>query len=370
MRRMRTQRSLGLGAAAVVALVLVVTGCTAGVPSSGGGAPNPAPSIGPGGGLVGGAGFAEGAGLLWGSDAELAQRLDGIAATGAEYIRVDIDWSVAQPGPASWNWGPIDRVVRASRDRGLRVLGLITYTPTWARPAGTPDKNPPTNPGDFANFAAAAAARYAPLGVREWEIWNEPNSRWFWSPAPNPTAYTNLLIRANAAIKSIDPGATVMTGGFSPAPDSPDGSMIAPVTFLNRVYAAGGGGHFDAVAHHPYNFPYMPLKPEPNYNWNAFGGVTPKLYETMVAHGDGAKKIWGTEMGAPTVQGMTPEYVAAYVTEAFSAWRSWPFTGPLFWYSFRDGGTNPTDPEHNFGLVKTNGAPKEPALSAFERAAN
>ncbi|MGH9048254.1 MAG: cellulase family glycosylhydrolase [Acidimicrobiia bacterium] len=353
------------------ALVLAISAC-AGVPggTTGGAKPEPVPTLGPGGGLAGGAGFAEGAGLLWGSEAELAQRLDGIAATGAEYVRVDVDWSVAQPGPTSWNWGPTDRVVRAARARGLRVLGLITYTPAWARPPGTPDKNPPSNPADFANFAAAAAARYTPLGVREWEIWNEPNSRWFWSPAPNPAAYTDLLIRANAAIKSVDAGATVMTGGLSPAPDSPDGSMIAPVTFLNRVYAAGGGGHFDAVAHHPYNYPYMPLKPEPNYNWNAFGGVTPKLYETMVANGDGAKKIWGTEMGAPTVQGMTTEYVAAYVTEAFNAWRSWSFTGPLFWYSYRDGGTNPSDPEHNFGLVKTNGVAKEPALTAFEAAAN
>lgn len=351
-----------------LALVLAIGACS-GVPTSGGGVPPaPAPAPAPGGGLDGGAGFAEGAGLLWGSSAELAQRLDGIAATGATYVRVDVDWSVAQPGPSTWNWGPIDRVVQAIRTRGLHVLGLITYTPTWARPPGTSDKNPPTNPEDFADFAAAAVSRYAPLGVREWEIWNEPNSRWFWSPKPNPVAYTDLLIRANSAIKRVDPGATVITGGFSPAPDAADGSMVSPVTFLQGMYAAGARGHFDAVGHHPYNYPNMPLKPEPFYNWNAFGGVTPRLHETMVANGDAGKKIWGTEMGAPTVEGMTPEYVAAYLREAFQAWRSWSFTGPLFWFSYRDGGTDASNPEHNFGLVSSDGTPKQPALSAYQSA--
>jgi hypothetical protein len=355
----------------LAALAIVVAGC-GGVPGGATGADPgklaPGPVLGSGGGLVGGAGFAEGSPLLWDSDAALAARLDGIAASGAEYVRVDVDWSVAQPGPTNWNWGPIDRVVSAIRSRGLKVLGLITYTPTWARPPGTPDKNPPNDPADFANFSRAAVQRYQPQGVRDWEIWNEPNSHWFWSPKPDVARYTTLLKQAYAAIKAVDPAATVITGGLSPAPDAPDGSMIAPVTFLQRVYSAGGAGSFDAVGHHPYNYPYMPLKPEAEYNWNAFGGVTPMLHQTMVDHGDGNKKIWGTEMGAPTVNGSTPAYVAAYVTEAFDAWQSWSYTGPLFWYSYRDGWQEPGEIEANFGLVTADGTPKEPALSAYKAA--
>jgi hypothetical protein len=315
--------------------------------------------------IAGRAGFAEGYTLLWGSDTELNQRLDGIAATGATWLRVDFDWSVAQPSASSWNWGPIDRVVNAARARGLRVLALLTYTPVWARPPGTSDKNPPTNVADFATFARAAVQRYQPKGVAHWEIWNEPNSKWFWSPKPSPSAYTALLRSASTAIKGVDPGATVITGGLSPAPDAADGTMVAPLTFLQGIYAAGGRASFDAVAHHPYNYPYMPMRSESYYNWNAFAGVTPALHDTMVANGDGAKKIWGTEMGAPTVDGSTPEYVAAYVTEAYTAWSQWSYTGPLFWYSYRDAGTDPADIESNFGLVTQTFAPKEPALQAF-----
>jgi hypothetical protein len=354
-----------------VGLALLVGAC--GPFGSPGGGDGTAPPIVPtnGGGLAGGAGFCEGYTILWGSDAELAQRLDGIAATGAEYLRLDFDWGVAQPsGPSSWNWGPIDRVVNAAHARGLTILGLLTYTPAWARPAGTTDKYPPNNPNDFANFARAAVQRYAPSGVHDWEIWNEPNIAGFWSPRPDPARYATLLMAAYSAIKAVDPSATVLTGGTSPAPDAADGSAVAPVTFLRSVYDAGAGDSFDAVAHHPYNFPYMPLTPEANYNHNAFGGVTPMLYQTMVDHGDGDKKIWGTEMGAPTVSGMTPEYVAEYVRQAFDAWRAWSFTGPLFWYSYKDGWVDPNDREANFGLVRTDFSPKNPALDAFKDAIN
>jgi hypothetical protein len=355
-----------------LAVVLTVGACS-GVPTgSGSVAPKPVPAPahppapGPGGGLVGGAGFAEGSSLLGRTDDELARELDGIVATGAAYLRVDFYWAGLEPSKGAFHWAETDRIVHAARARGLRVLALLAYTPAWARPSGTTDKHPPTRPADYADFARAMVEHYRPLGVSDWEIWNEPNLWLFWEPRPDPAAYSRLLAAAHDAIKSVDPAATVITGGLSPAPN--DYQTMAPVTFLEGVYAAGGMGKFDAVGHHPSNYPYMPLRYEPNYNDNAFGGVTPKLHETMVTNGDGHKKIWGTEMGAPTVHGMTPEYVAAYVTEAYQAWKSWPFTGPLLWYSYRDAWTHPTDPEANFGLVKANGETKEPALSAYRSA--
>jgi polysaccharide biosynthesis protein PslG len=205
--------------------------------------------------------------------------------------------------------------------------------------------------------------RYAPRGVHHWEIWNEPNMAGFWKPRPDPSAYAALLAAAYPAIKSADRDATVVSGGLSPAPDAADAGAIAPVTFLEGVYAAGGGGKFDVLGHHPSNYPRMPLTPEPDdYNRNAFGGVTPVLHQTMEEHGDGRKKIWATEMGAPTpFDGMTPEYLAAYIREAYAAWGSWSFTGPLIWYAYRDAGTNPDDIEDHFGVTYADLTPKQPA---------
>jgi polysaccharide biosynthesis protein PslG len=208
--------------------------------------------------------------------------------------------------------------------------------------------------------------RYAPRGLHDWEIWNEPNVAQSWKPRPSASAYAALLTAAYPAIKSADANATVVTGGLSPAPDSDDEDDIAPVKFLEGVYAAGGGGKFDAVGHHPSNYPHMPLKSESNYNSNAFAGVTPVLHQTMEEHGDGAKKIWGTEMGAPTpYDGMTVNYLAAYIREAYTAWAEWSFTGPLIWYAYRDAGAARSDIEDHFGVTYANLKPKEPALSTI-----
>jgi len=317
-----------------------------------------------GGGLGGRAGFAEGFGLLYRSDEALARELDGIAATGARWLRVDVPWSVIEEKRGRYAWDRVDEVIAAARDRGLKILGVLAYTPEWARPAGTTDKHPPKRPSRFAEFAQDAVRRYAKRGVHAWEIWNEPNVSLFWEPLPNPERFAAMLNAVTPAIREADRTATVVTGGLSPASNLADGNQIAPVSFLERVYAAGAGGSFDAVGHHPSNYPYMPLKEQANFNDNAFAGVTPRLYKVMVANGDAAKKIWGTEIAAPTDRKSTPSYVARYLTEAYKTWDAWSFTGPLLWYSYLDGGESRSFLDHT-GLVKPDFEPKQPALDAF-----
>ena len=142
-------------------------------------------------------GFANGVMPLQDNDADLARDLDGMAATGAHWFRIDFYWPTIQDGgPQSWDWSTTDRVVKAAIDRGLDILAMPAYSPTWARPPGTSDHHPPLDPDAYARFVYAAVQRYAPLGVHTWEIWNEPNTSAFWPPKPDPAAYTQLLRRA------------------------------------------------------------------------------------------------------------------------------------------------------------------------------
>jgi hypothetical protein len=313
------------------------------------------------------AGLSPGFGIAALPQAQLDATFDAMAATDARWLRIDFDWSVIQKrGPQSFDWSRTDRLVAAARARDLSVDALMAYTPDWARPAGTPDKNPPIDPDDFARFVSAAAQRYGPQGVTTWEIWNEPNVSTFWSPRPNPQTYTTLLVRASAAIKAVQPGATILTGGLSPAADAANGRQISARTFLSDVYAAGGGHAFDALALHPYSFPNLPTFPA---DYNTFL-ATPALRQLMVDHGDAAKKIWGTEIGAPTAGGggsVTEAVQAQIVTQAFQQWTAWPYTGPLIWFAYEDAGANAFDRDDHFGLVDSNGRAK-PALAAFDTA--
>lgn len=137
-----------------------VTSAASGVVTASAPAPAPAPT------QNSRFGFSTGGGIQNLSSTDLARYLDGAKAAHTGWIRFDINWEAIQSGgPASYNWAPYDNVVQATTSRGMKVLAMIGYTPSWARPGGTTGKTPPTNLADFANFARTAVARYAPMGV-------------------------------------------------------------------------------------------------------------------------------------------------------------------------------------------------------------
>jgi polysaccharide biosynthesis protein PslG len=298
--------------------------------------------------------------------ATLARDLDLVQATGSRWVRVDINWSQIQAkGPSSYEWGAVDRVVEGATARGMKVLGIIVYSPAWHRPAHTDGPDPAT----YAGFAAKAAAHYSALGVDAYEVWNEPNIG-FWTPKPDPAAYAQLLRAAYPAIKAADPEATVLAGATAPA--STGATNIAPVEFLRRVYASGGGGYFDAVSHHPYAWPANPGEAQPWSSWYQVYGTNPSLRSVMIDNGDAAKRIWGTEFGAPTggPQGshVSEAQQAQMVTRAYELWSSYEWAGPLFTYEGRDLGTSNSTRENFFGLAHHDFTPK-PAFEAYRAAA-
>ena len=325
------------------------------------------------------AGLSAGPGILWESDADQTRDLDAIAASGAKWINLDIDWNHIQyDGPSTWRWNAAtDRVVLNARARGLNIIGTAAYSPPWARAADCPPGELhclPANPDDYGRFVGAAAQRYgsqSPIerlrgSVMTWQIWNEPNHREFSLPRPDPDRYTAMLKAAYVAAKAADPNTTVITGGTAPAPDAADGTEYSPETWLRGLYARGAHGYFDAVGHHPYMFPTNPLDA---HWWNAFT-QTQFLYDQMVANGDGNKKVWGTEMGAPT--GTDPEALSEaqqsqWVHDYFQGWNTTfrAFTGPLVWFQLRDSGTNIADRWQNLGLERSDRSLK-PGYAAYQ----
>ena len=308
-------------------------------------------------------GFSNG-GLMWKSSADQGARMDQMKAMGAKWIRSDLRWDMVQSGgPTSYNWTSHDNIVNNAKARGMRVLFVIAYTPTWARPANCTgaDKCAPANPQDYANFASAAATHYGPMGVHDYEIWNEPNIPQFWAPAPNVAQYTSILKPAYSAIHAADAAANVLTGGTSPAATS--GSHISPTDFLSGIYANGGKGYFDNVAHHPYC--YYPGFNCPNQyaDWSAWSQMqdTPvNLRGIMTANGDSGKQIWATEFGAPTKgnNSITEAAQAQMVTDAYQKFSTYSWAGPLFWYTDKDNCTDTTDRECWFGLIRGDGTHK------------
>lgn len=310
-------------------------------------------------------GFSPGASIFGNDDDVLRREMRAMAAAGARWVRLDLDWSHIGRVPGRLDWCSTDRGMVAARAAGLDVIGLATYTPEWARPAGSTDKHPPLDVSHYGAFVEAAVARYRPIGVRVFELWNEPNISHFWQPRVDPAAYSRLLQAGSAAARRAAADVVVLPAGTAPASDDKDGRSLSAVTFLEGIYAAGGGPAFDAVATHPYTYPQGPLE-----SGTTFARLD-RLRAVMEAHGDGAKKIWLTEMGAPTgdaPRAVSEEAQADAVTAVLRRAPTLAWIGPIIWYSYRDSGIDPEDTEANFGLVRRDFDPKR-ALQAFIDAA-
>lgn len=313
------------------------------------------------------------------SPSELNQSLDEIKSLGVGWVRYDIEWSNVEQSPGQYNWAPYDREVQAVEAHGLQSLVIIDYTPSWARrnDCSSSKMCAPADPNNYASFAATVANRYTPYGVKYWEIWNEPNNCNFYLPAANPGEYTAMLKLTYARIKQVNASATVLTGGTAPA-DTSNGN-VSPIDFINGIYATGGRGSFDAIAVHPYTWPYSPAWTNPNGAW----GQMTTIRNIMVNNGDGNKKVWITEYGAPTggpggiaTSGFsTAEGHADHVTEALQARivsdsigieskLSW--IGPYFWYAYKDAGTTNDSVENFFGLLRADGTQKT-AYAVFKQ---
>ncbi|MBF4192795.1 family 1 glycosylhydrolase [Mycolicibacterium phlei] len=300
-----------------------------------------------------GYGFSVGAPMTWMSWDEAEGELDVMARTGASWLRVFIDWSRVEPMPGAYNWGYVDHWINGALDRGIRVLGLIGYSPDWARAPGVYFTGPPTDPEVFASFVKTVVKRFGDR-VSNWEIWNEPNLPLFWGYlGDRAEGYTELLKAAYPAVKEVQPHSTVIAGGLSPA-FAPD----APPTFVAEMYERGAKGYFDAMAMHPYVFPHG-LQADTLNGWSD----VERVRALMVANGDGDKKIWMTEMGAPTsapsAEGVSEQEQAKQIVDGLRKAAQTPYSGPAFIFCIRDtDSADRDDREANFGIVKTDWTPK------------
>lgn len=295
---------------------------------------------------------------------EVGVALDTMQSMGVTQFRMFIPWRAVEPTQGAYNWADVDKVIDAAEERGMAVLGAVTSTPTWASDIQDSAYGAPRDPADFGSFMGELASRYGagegdPESARisAYEIWNEPQSFVFWSPRPDPAAYTELLKAGYTAIKEVDPTGTVV-GGVVTAGLTWGDINIDPVEFVQTMYENGAAGYFDALSYHPYN-----------YDWkfgdgagNAISAVgqLEAMQALMEQYGDGEKDVWTSEYGLPTSY-VSEAQQAEFIDDFMDTWSEHDGTGPMFIYSLVDRNSASTDVEDTWGLFRDDYTPKQAA---------
>jgi len=285
--------------------------------------------------------------------------INAIKALGFNWTKQQIRWEFFEPSKGQIQWGEIDRLVDSCEAAGINLMLSVVTAPKWARPAGTDFSvsGPPANPQDYADFVGALAARYRGR-VEAYEIWNEQNLWYEWGNEPLDAArYVQLLKAAYQAIKAQDPNAIVVSGALTPAGSVP-GKAIDDIVYLEQMYQAGLKNWCDAVGAHPsgYNVPpdadwrtwsdptatFRGPSDNHHHSW-VFRGTMEGYRNVMLKYGDGAKKIWPTEWGWASVDGLgvppapgyeyaadnTAQEQAEWTVRAFQMGKSWGWVGPM-----------------------------------------
>ena len=275
--------------------------------------------------------------------------MDSAREAGVQWSREEFHWDQIEPERGLQDEAMLARYdagVDGLRARGIRILGLLAYRTPWSSGATAPDNDEERQ--DYANFAAAMAARYRGR-VDHWELWNEPNIERFWPPEPDAVSYAALAAAASTAIRGANPDAKVFIGAVS-------GTDYA---FIDQIVDVSGPDVMDGISFHPYSgdTPWDRSDELSDLNRLRYGLEQRGL----------DLPLWVTEIGFPSCDagnGVEEHTQAALLVRAYLSLYSQGVEN-VFLYDFVDDGTDPDETEMHFGLLLQYLQPK-PSWTAFQ----
>jgi hypothetical protein len=265
-----------------------------------------------------------------------------------------------EPAPGIYKFAPYDAIYAADLARGIEPLFTFAFAPQWANGSVCPDSDggchaPPTPDHfvDAARTAAVLAARYPEAaGI---EIWNEPNTSYFWRPAPDARAYAALLAACHAAIKAVNPRMPVVGGSMASGIGGSPGK-VSGTAFLAAMYANGAAAAMDAISVHTY--------PDPTAD-SAVSWVE-SVRDIRDSAGDGTTPIWVTEVGVTSTgpNAVTEGVQATMLTALDRGLRTLPGVEMVLFHTLFEPPRRTNDPQTGYGLVGS-GLRKKPGYCAL-----
>jgi hypothetical protein len=241
------------------------------------------------------------------------------------WVKMQVRWELMEREPDNYDWLDTDTFIPAARAQNLNILLSIVTSPDWARdPDLTEEQHerhgPPADYGQYVEFVTLLLQRY-PGDIAAVEVWNEQNldREWTSSRGLNAADYVSLLRQTYAAIKQIDPGIIVVSGGLAPTGVSDGVTAVDDFLYFDQMIEAGLLNTTDCVgAHHnginvspAYRWDNLPDDPSatfrgpwdtPHHSWSFLS--TLETYVTKIQLAGGTQQLCVTEFGWASAEGL------------------------------------------------------------------
>ena len=223
---------------------------------------------------------------------------------GIQWARTEFMWNFVEPQPGVYTWNHNDGLVQAAHSAHENLLGLLDYWGNYANPFISPPKASfQTAVQEYDQYVQSVVKRYMPggtlaqqmgwkhYGITAWEVWNEPSTRAFWL-SQNPTQYAELVKSAAAAIKAVEPNATILAYNWH----------------AHTILNVAGSNSFTGMSVHDYPGPVRPSQSQFYY------GIK-QLRQLLTSNNLPNAPIWMTESGFSSNQ-VTQKQQAEYLVRA------------------------------------------------------
>lgn len=290
------------------------------------------------------------------------------ADLGLRWIKQQVSWQAMESQPGEIDWRLLDFIMPSAQRFEVKLLLTVETAPDWAREPGAllSREGPPADPHAYANFVAEIVKRY-PGRVHAIEVWNEQNVSREWTSIHgfNAQEYVELLRATYDAVKAIDPGIIIISGGL--APTGINDGLTASEDFANlqQMIDAGLLDWADCVGarHYGYNigpdFRYDQIpedadalfrgpfeNPHPSWSFRS----TLEGYSNTIRLAGKTTKLCVTEFGwasAEDLDGARPGFEfaldntlaeqAEWIPGALSNMEAWGFVWLAFIWNYNNG---------------------------------
>ena len=264
-----------------------------------------------------------------------------LALAGVDHVRMDINWDIVENEKGKYDWTVSDSYAAAAKKSHLRLVPILVSVPLWnngksaagAKSEWSKIYCAPDDLAPWTDFVAAAVARYKD-GIREWEIWNEPNhgSGGFWRG--DVKLMCELIRLGYGAAKKSDPTCSVLAPGMAQTDPA----------YIRKLGAEGALAFFDMLSYHPYRHNVTPESAENSLcPWDASAGKgTPdfergELLRAMREFGAEKPLVineFGWAIHGKNMALVTPLQQAEYLVRYYVMMM--PGVRRVFWYEFRN----------------------------------
>ncbi|MFB8422105.1 cellulase family glycosylhydrolase [Priestia megaterium] len=280
---------------------------------------------------------------------------------GVNVSRDALVWSIIEKKKGTYDFvhnGEIDydNFVENMENNHLRPYLMLLYTNDLYNDHMALD-NEQVKQG-YVNWAAASAKRYKNKNII-WEIYNEPNGEWFWTPQENSAQnYADVVKRAAPLIRKNDPSGLVVAPALAEVEDW-------SLEWLEDTFKEGILDYVDAISVHPYRTSNPETVVE---SYEKIRSLVAKYTTRDIPLISGE---WGYS-NVPNWNNQGASYIVAdelqqaqYNTRMLLINQSQNIRTSIV-YDWKDDGQDNTLVEHHFGLMNYDQATPKQAGTAFK----